>query len=107
VDILINNAGIVRDSSLAKLSTEDLDAVLDVHLRGSFNVTRPAFRVMKERGYGRLLFVTSASGLFGNYGQANYAAAKMGLVGLALTAAIEGLATGSSPTRSRPSLTQR
>jgi NAD(P)-dependent dehydrogenase (short-subunit alcohol dehydrogenase family) len=94
VDVLINNAGIIRDSSLAKLSTENLDAVLDVHLRGSFNVTRPAFRVMKERGYGRLLFVTSGSGLFGNFGQANYAAAKMGLVGLALTAAIEGARYG-------------
>jgi NAD(P)-dependent dehydrogenase (short-subunit alcohol dehydrogenase family) len=90
VDVLINNAGIVRDSSLAKLTTENLDAVLDVHLRGSFNVTRPAFRVMKQHGYGRLLFITSGSGLFGNFGQANYAAAKMGLVGLALTAAIEG-----------------
>jgi NAD(P)-dependent dehydrogenase (short-subunit alcohol dehydrogenase family) len=94
VDVLINNAGIIRDSSLAKLSTENLDAVLDVHLRGSFNVTRPAFRVMKERGYGRLLFVTSGSGLFGNFGQANYAAAKMGLVGLAFTAAIEGARYG-------------
>jgi NAD(P)-dependent dehydrogenase (short-subunit alcohol dehydrogenase family) len=94
VDILINNAGIVRDSSLAKLSTENLEAVLDVHLRGSFHVTRPAFREMKERGYGRLLFITSASGLFGNFGQANYAAAKMGLVGLALTAAIEGARYG-------------
>lgn len=94
VDVLINNAGIVRDSSLAKLTTENLDAVLDVHLRGSFNVTRPAFRAMKEHGYGRLLFVTSASGLFGNFGQANYAAAKMGLVGLAFTAAIEGARYG-------------
>jgi NAD(P)-dependent dehydrogenase (short-subunit alcohol dehydrogenase family) len=90
VDILINNAGIVRDRSLANLNAAELEAVLDVHLRGSFHVTQPAFRAMKERGYGRLLFVTSASGLFGNFGQANYAAAKMGLVGLAMTAAIEG-----------------
>lgn len=94
VDVLINNAGIVRDSSLAKLSTAALEAVLDVHLRGSFHVTRPAFQIMKERGYGRLLFITSASGLFGNFGQANYAAAKMGLVGLAMTAAIEGARYG-------------
>lgn len=94
VDVLINNAGIVRDSSLAKLSSEQLEAVLDVHLRGSFHVTRPAFRAMKEHGYGRLLFVTSGSGLFGNFGQANYAAAKMGLVGLAMTAAIEGARYG-------------
>ncbi len=94
VDVLINNAGIVRDRSLAKMEVAEVEAVLDVHLRGSFHVTLPAFRVMKERGYGRLLFVTSASGLFGNFGQANYAAAKMGLVGLALTAAIEGARYG-------------
>jgi NAD(P)-dependent dehydrogenase (short-subunit alcohol dehydrogenase family) len=94
VHILINNAGIVRDSSLAKLSAESLEAVLDVHLRGSFHVTRPAFQKMKGQGYGRLLFITSASGLFGNFGQANYAAAKMGVVGLALTAAIEGARYG-------------
>ncbi|MDP9292895.1 MAG: SDR family NAD(P)-dependent oxidoreductase, partial [Actinomycetota bacterium] len=94
VDVLINNAGIVRDRSLANLGAAELEAVLDVHLRGSFHVTQPAFRAMKERGYGRLLFVTSASGLFGNFGQANYAAAKMGLVGLALTAAIEGASYG-------------
>ena len=94
VDVLINNAGIVRDSSLGKLTGADLEAVLDVHLRGSFHLTRPAFRVMKERGYGRLLFITSASGLFGNFGQANYAAAKMGLVGLAMTTAIEGARYG-------------
>jgi NAD(P)-dependent dehydrogenase (short-subunit alcohol dehydrogenase family) len=94
VDILINNAGIIRDRSLAKLSAAELEAVLDVHLRGSFNVTLPAFRAMKERGYGRLLYVTSASGLFGSFGQANYAAAKMGLVGLAMTAAIEGARHG-------------
>ena len=90
VDVLINNAGIVRDRTLAKLSAAELEAVLDVHLRGSFHVTQPAFRAMQRRGYGRILFVTSASGLYGNFGQANYAAAKMGLVGLAMTAAIEG-----------------
>jgi NAD(P)-dependent dehydrogenase (short-subunit alcohol dehydrogenase family) len=94
VDVLINNAGIVRDRSLAKLTAAELEAVLDVHLRGSFHVTLPAFRAMKERGYGRLLFVTSASGLFGNFGQANYAAAKMGLLGLSMTAAIEGASCG-------------
>ena len=90
VDIVINNAGIVRDRSFANMTTEEVEAVLDVHLRGSFHVTQPAYRVMKANGYGRLLFVTSASGLFGNFGQANYAAAKMGLVGLARTVAIEG-----------------
>jgi NAD(P)-dependent dehydrogenase (short-subunit alcohol dehydrogenase family) len=94
VDILINNAGVVRDRSLAKLRADELEGVLDVHLRGSFHVTQPAFRAMRERGYGRLLFVSSASGLFGSFGQANYAAAKMGLVGLAMTAAIEGARYG-------------
>jgi len=94
VDVVINNAGIVRDRSFAKLSSEELEAVLDVHLRGAFHVTQPAFAVMRERGYGRVLFVTSGSGLFGNFGQANYAAAKMGVVGLARTVAIEGARYG-------------
>jgi NAD(P)-dependent dehydrogenase (short-subunit alcohol dehydrogenase family) len=80
----------VRPSSTSPTSK----AVLDVHLRGAFHVSQPAFRVMKERGYGRLLFVTSGSGLFGNFGQANYAAAKMGLVGLTRTVAIEGARHG-------------
>jgi NAD(P)-dependent dehydrogenase (short-subunit alcohol dehydrogenase family) len=90
IDVLINNAGVVRDRSFAKMSPEELEAVLDVHLRGAFHVTQPAFAAMREQGYGRVLFVTSGSGLFGNFGQANYAAAKMGLVGLARTVAIEG-----------------
>jgi NAD(P)-dependent dehydrogenase (short-subunit alcohol dehydrogenase family) len=90
VDIVINNAGILRDSSFAKLQATDLDAVLDVHLRGAFFVTQPAFRVMREQHYGRLLFTTSAAGLFGNFGQANYGAAKMGIVGLSNVLAIEG-----------------
>jgi len=94
VDVVINNAGIVRDRSVAKLSPEEVEAVLDVHLRGAFHVTLPAFGIMRERGYGRLLFVTSGSGLFGNFGQANYAAAKMGVVGLARTVAIEGAKYG-------------
>ncbi len=94
VDVVVNNAGIVRDRSFAKMSPEEVEAVLDVHLRGAFHVTRPAFAVMREQGYGRLLFVTSGSGLFGNFGQANYAAAKMGVVGLARTVAIEGAKYG-------------
>jgi NAD(P)-dependent dehydrogenase (short-subunit alcohol dehydrogenase family) len=94
VDVVIHNAGIVRDRSFAKMAPEEVEAVLDVHLRGAFHVTLPAYRVMKDAGYGRVLLVTSASGLFGNFGQANYAAAKMGLVGLARTIAIEGAKYG-------------
>jgi NAD(P)-dependent dehydrogenase (short-subunit alcohol dehydrogenase family) len=81
VDILINNAGILRDKSFVKMEPENWQAVLDVHLNGAYNVTRPAFAVMKEKGYGRIVMTTSAAGLYGNFGQTNYAAAKMGLVG--------------------------
>jgi NAD(P)-dependent dehydrogenase (short-subunit alcohol dehydrogenase family) len=94
VDIVINNAGILRDKSFAKLSIDDLRAVIDVHLLGAFHVSQPAFRVMKDNGYGRFLFTTSAAGLFGNFGQSNYGAAKMGLVGLSNVLAIEGARVG-------------
>jgi NAD(P)-dependent dehydrogenase (short-subunit alcohol dehydrogenase family) len=90
VDIVINNAGILRDKSFAKMTLDEVDAVLDVHLKGAFHVSHPAFRVMKERGYGRFVHTSSASGLFGNFGQANYGAAKAGLVGLSNVLAIEG-----------------
>ncbi len=90
VDILINNAGILRDKSFIKMAPEAWHAVLDVHLKGAYNVTRPAFAVMKEKGYGRIVMTTSAAGLYGNFGQANYAAAKMGLVGLMNTLKLEG-----------------
>lgn len=90
VDIVINNAGILRDKSFAKMEIEDVEAVLDVHLMGAFNVSLPAFRVMKEKNYGRFVFASSASGLFGNFGQANYGAAKAGLAGLSNVVAIEG-----------------
>lgn len=90
VDVLINNAGILRDASLVKMSDEQMDSVMAVHLRGSFLLTRAVFPVMKEQGYGRVVFTTSAAGLFGNFGQANYAAAKMGLVGLSNVVGIEG-----------------
>jgi NAD(P)-dependent dehydrogenase (short-subunit alcohol dehydrogenase family) len=94
IDIVINNAGILRDKSFVKLAPADLDAVLDVHLRGAFYVTQPAFRHMKEQGYGRVLFTASAAGLFGNFGQSNYAAAKMGVVGLSNVVAVEGVKAG-------------
>jgi NAD(P)-dependent dehydrogenase (short-subunit alcohol dehydrogenase family) len=90
VDIVINNAGILRDKSFANLATADLRAVIDVHLLGAFYVTQPAYRVMKEKSYGRLLFTSSAAGVFGNFGQTNYGAAKMGLVGLSNVLAVEG-----------------
>ncbi len=90
VDIVINNAGILRDKSFAKLEPADLEIVLDVHLKGAFYVSQPAFRAMKEQNYGRFLFTASAAGIFGNFGQANYGAAKMGLVGLSNVLAVEG-----------------
>ena len=90
IDIVINNAGILRDKTFAKLPPRDLEAVLDVHLKGAFFVSQPAFRQMKEQGYGRFVFTSSAAGLLGNFGQANYGAAKMGLVGLSSVLAIEG-----------------
>ena len=90
VDIVVNNAGILRDASFAKVTNENFEAVLDVHLRGAFHVSQPAFRVMKEHGYGRFVHTTSGAGLFGNFGQSNYAAAKMGIVGLSNVIAIEG-----------------
>ena len=90
VDILINNAGILRDKTFVKMTPENWQAVLDVHLRGAYNVTRPAFRVMKDKGYGRIIMTTSGSGLYGNFGQSNYSAAKMGVVGLMNTLKLEG-----------------
>ncbi len=90
VDVVINNAGILRDKTFAKLEPADLEIVLDVHLKGAFHVSQPAFRQMKEQGYGRFVFTTSAAGMLGNFGQSNYAAAKMGLVGLSNVLALEG-----------------
>ena len=94
VDVVVNNAGILRDKSFAKMTWDDLDAVIDVHLKGAFYVSQPAFKVMKENGYGRFVFTSSNSGIFGNFGQANYGAAKMGLVGLSNVIAIEGAKAG-------------
>ena len=90
IDILINNAGILRDKSIVKMEPEQWQSVLDVHLAGSYNVTRPAFKIMKEKGYGRVIMTTSAAGLYGNFGQANYSSAKLALVGLMNTLKLEG-----------------
>lgn len=90
IDILVNNAGILRDKTFAKMDLDDFAAVIDVHLMGSVNVTKAAWSHMCERNYGRVIFTTSSSGLYGNFGQANYAAAKMALVGLMQTLALEG-----------------
>ena len=90
LDIVINNAGILRDRSLVKLDPDSWRAVQSVHLDGAYNVTRPAFARMKEQGYGRIVLTTSAAGLYGNFGQSNYSAAKLGLVGLMNTLKLEG-----------------
>lgn len=90
IDIVINNAGILRDRSFANMELGEIEAVLDVHLRGAFYVSKPAFQIMKEKSYGRFVFTSSNAGLFGNFGQANYGAAKAGLAGLSNVLAIEG-----------------
>jgi NAD(P)-dependent dehydrogenase (short-subunit alcohol dehydrogenase family) len=90
IDIVVNNAGILRDSSFPKMTTAALDTVLDVHLRGAFWVTQAAWKYMREVQYGRIVNTTSNAGLLGNFGQANYGAAKMGLVGLTKVLAREG-----------------
>jgi NAD(P)-dependent dehydrogenase (short-subunit alcohol dehydrogenase family) len=94
VDIVIHNAGIVRRGSLRELSHEDWNAVLDVHLHGGFNVVRPAFPLMCDAGYGRIVLTASVNALYGNAGVANYSVAKAGLVGLANVAALDGAAHG-------------
>jgi NAD(P)-dependent dehydrogenase (short-subunit alcohol dehydrogenase family) len=94
IDVLIHNAGNVRRGSLKEMSYEDFDAVIDVHLRGAFHVVRPAFPLMCEARYGRIVLTSSIGGLYGNHGVANYAAAKAGLVGLANVVALEGAADG-------------
>ena len=90
IDILVNNAGILRDKTFAKLEVENWHAVIDVHLNGSLNCTKLAWPIMTEQNYGRVVMTTSTSGLFGNFGQSNYGAAKLGLVGLMNTLRFEG-----------------
>ncbi len=90
VDIVINNAGILRDKAFHNMTPDLMNPVLDVHLKGAFHVTRPAFAKMREQGYGRIVCTSSAAGIFGNFGQTNYGAAKMGLVGFTRVLAVEG-----------------
>lgn len=90
VDILINNAGILRDKTFLKMSLEDFRLVIDVHLMGSVHCTKAVWEIMREQKYGRIVFTTSSTGLYGNFGQANYGAAKMALVGLMNTLHLEG-----------------
>lgn len=90
IDILVNNAGFLRDRSFSKMSLDDFEAIVDVHLMGAVRCTKAVWDIMKAQNYGRIVMTTSSSGLFGNFGQANYGAAKMALVGLMQTLAIEG-----------------
>ena len=90
VDILVNNAGVLRDKTFAKMELDDFRFVMDVHLMGAVNCTKAVWDHMRERNYGRIVMTTSSSGLYGNFGQSNYGAAKMALVGLMQTLSIEG-----------------
>ncbi|MCW3153715.1 SDR family NAD(P)-dependent oxidoreductase [Achromobacter spanius] len=92
VDILVNNAGVLRDRSFAKMSLDEFRLVLDVHVMGTVHATKAVWSGMRERNYGRIIMTTSSSGLYGNFGQSNYGAAKMALVGLMQTLALEGAA---------------
>lgn len=94
LDIVVNNAGILRDKAFHKMDDTMIDAVVDVHLKGPLYVSQPAFVVMREQGYGRIVNTSSASGLFGNFGQANYGSAKAGVAGLTRVLAIEGAGHG-------------
>lgn len=90
VDILINNAGILRDKSFTKMDLTDFKLVMDVHVMGSVNCTKAVWDIMREQNYGRIVMTTSSSGLYGNFGQTNYGAAKMAVVGLMNTLVLEG-----------------
>jgi len=89
IDILINNAGILRDRTFMKMTENEWDNIIAVHLKGAFCVTQPAVKIMKENNYGRIVFTTSSSGMYGNFGQSNYGAAKMGVIGIMNTLKLE------------------
>jgi NAD(P)-dependent dehydrogenase (short-subunit alcohol dehydrogenase family) len=91
IDVVVNNAGILRDVSFGKMTDEQWDAVLKVHLYGAYHVTRAAWPHLRSQSFGRVIVTTSTTGLYGNFGQANYGAAKLGLVGLINTLALEGV----------------
>ncbi len=90
IDILVNNAGILRDKSFAKMTEEDWDLVQAVHVKGAYYCTKAAWPIMRENKYGRIVLTSSASGIYGNFGQTNYSTAKMGLIGFGQTLALEG-----------------
>ena len=90
IDVLVNNAGILRDKSFHKMSIEDFNLVMSVHFQGTLNCTHTVFPIMREQNYGRIIFTSSSSGVFGNFGQSNYGSAKMAMVGLMNTLKIEG-----------------
>ncbi len=94
VDVLVNNAGILRDKSFAKMPLEDFQAVINVHLNGTFNCTKAVWNIMRAQNYGRIVMTASSSGLYGNFGQANYGAAKMAVVGMMNTLVLEGAKYG-------------
>jgi NAD(P)-dependent dehydrogenase (short-subunit alcohol dehydrogenase family) len=107
VDILINNAGILRDKSFAKMSIDEIRSVMDVHVMGSMICAKAVWEPMRSKNYGRILMTTSSSGLFGNFGQANYGAAKMAVVGLMQTLSIEGAKNGIHVNCLAPTATTR
>lgn len=94
IDVLVNNAGILRDQAFHKMEDKNWDIIYDVHVRGAYAPTKAAWNLMRDQEYGRIIFTTSASGIYGNFGQTNYGAAKMALVGFASSLAIEGKKKG-------------
>jgi NAD(P)-dependent dehydrogenase (short-subunit alcohol dehydrogenase family) len=107
IDILVNNAGILRDKSLVKMEEDEFDAVIGVHLKGTFLCARHAAPIMKEKGYGRIINIVSSAGLRGNFGQTNYSAAKAGIAGMTLTWAIELAKYGITVNAMAPSAVTR